>query len=132
MRRLIMFVGLAAVATLLSAASGTAAERLATITGTGFVPRNMTVDVGDVVTWRNADTRTHQVVVTRRCNLTIQPGATGSCTFPNTGRFAYREPAFRGTAWRGTITVRRLTGSLSIAASPATVTYGGPRRPTSG
>ena len=118
-----MFVVSVAAAMLLSAASGTAAERLLTITATGFVPRNATVDVGDVVTWRNADTRAHQVVVAGRCNLTVQPGATGSCTFPNTGRFAYREPAFRRTAWRGTITVRAVAGSLSIAARPSTVTY---------
>jgi plastocyanin len=110
---------------LLIAASGTAAERLMTITATGFVPRNATVDVGDVVTWRNADTRAHQVVVARTCNLTIQPGATGSCTFRNAGRFSYREPAHRGTAWRGTITVRAVAGSLSIAARPTTITYGG-------
>lgn len=120
-----MFVVSVAAAMLLSAASGTAAERLLTITATGFVPRNATVDVGDVVTWRNADTRAHQVVVAGRCNITVQPGATGSCTFPNTGRFAYREPAFRRPAWRGTITVRAVAGSLSIAARPSTVTYGG-------
>jgi plastocyanin len=120
------FFFVAAVAAgLLSTASGTAAERLMTITATGFVPRNATVDVGDVVTWRNADTRAHQVVVARTCNITVQPGATGSCTFRNAGRFSYREPAFRGTAWRGTITVRALAGSLTIAARPTTVTYGG-------
>jgi plastocyanin len=110
---------------LLSAASGTAAERLLTITATGFVPRNATIDAGDVVTWRNADTRAHQVVVERTCNITIQPGASGSCTFRNAGRFSYREPAFRGTAWRGTITVRAMPRSLTIAARPQTVTYGG-------
>jgi plastocyanin len=119
----IFFVGIA-VAALLSAASGTAAERLLTITPTGFVPRNATIDAGDVVTWRNADTRAHQVVVERTCNITIQPGANGSCTFRNAGRFSYREPAFRSTAWRGTITVRALPRSLTIAARPQTVTYG--------
>lgn len=120
----IIFV--AAVTTgLLGAASGTAAERLMTITATGFVPRNATVDVGDVVTWRNADTRAHQVVVERTCNLTIQAGASGSCTFRNAGRFSYREPAHRGSTWRGTITVRAVARSLSITARPQTVTYGG-------
>ena len=69
--------------------------------------------------------RAHQVVVERTCNITIQPGASGSCTFRNAGRFSYREPAFRGTAWRGTITVRALPRSLTIAARPQTVTYGG-------
>jgi plastocyanin len=115
----------AAAAALLSAASGTAAERLITITTTGFVPRNATINVGDVVTWRNADTRAHQVVVERTCNITIQPGDSGSCTFRNAGRFSYREPAFRASAWRGTITVRAAAGTLSIAARPQTITYGG-------
>jgi plastocyanin len=123
MKRMFL-VGVVA-AGLLSAASGTAAERLMTITATGFVPRNATVDAGDVVTWRNADTRAHQVVVARTCNITIQAGETGSCTFRDAGRFSYREPAFRGTAWRGTIAVRALAGSLSIAARPSTITYGG-------
>lgn len=120
----ILSIGVVAVC-LTGAASGTAAERLLTITATGFVPRNATIDVGDVVTWRNADTRAHQVVVERTCNITIQPGATGSCTFRSAGRFSYREPAYRALRWRGTITVRALAGSLSIAARPQTTTYGG-------
>ena len=114
-----------AVTALLGAASGTAAERVITITPTGFVPRDVTINVGDVVTWRNTDTRAHQVVVERTtCNLTIQPGTSGSCPFRTEGRFTYREPAQRGNAWRGTITVRAAPASVSLTARPQTVTYG--------
>lgn len=119
----VFFIG-AAVVALLSTASGTAAERLMTVTATGFVPRNATIDVGDVVTWRNADTRAHQILVPQVCNITVQPGASGSCTFRTAGRFPYREPARTGNSWRGTITVRAAAGTLSIAARPRTVTYG--------
>src|SRR5688572_32335667 len=80
MRRL--FIAVAAVLALIALGSATAADRAVTITRTGFVPADVTIAVGDSVTWRNTDTAAHQVVFTgTACNLTIQPGASGSCTF---------------------------------------------------
>ena len=123
MRRLLLL--LVAVLGLAAAAPASSADALITITRAGFAPQNVTINAGDTVTWVNSDTVAHQVVVDGvNCNLTIQPGQRGTCTFTRTGRFTYRDPARRGGAWRGTITVRAGPGGVTIAARPTLVTYG--------
>src|SRR5918995_4389625 len=121
MRRLMVLVGF--VAALVVVAPAATADRLIVISAAGFTPRNVTINVNDTVTWSNTDTRAHQVVVDRVCSITIQPAATGTCTFRATGRFDYREPSQTRNVWRGTITVRAAAVSLTIAASPKLVTY---------
>jgi plastocyanin len=123
MRRL--FIAVAAVLALTALGSATAADRAVTISRTGFVPADVTIAAGDSVTWRNTDTAAHQVVFTQTtCNLTIQPGASGSCTFRAGGKFSYRDPSQQGNAFRGTVTV---TGagrtSVTLSASRATTTW---------
>jgi len=77
------------------------------------------------VVWSNTDRVAHRVVVERTtCSFTIEPGATGSCTFQNTGRYAYQEPNMRGNAWRGTVTVRAALATVTIEAQPRVVVYG--------
>ena len=79
------------------------------------MPADVTVTVGDSVTWRNTDTVAHQVVFDRApCNLTIQPGASASCTFRSGGKFNYRDPSQQGN-FRGTVTVS--TTSVTISSS---------------
>ena len=121
MRSFIVLLGL--VAALVAVAPAATADRPIVISAAGFTPRNVTINVGDTVTWSNTDTRAHQVVVDRVCSITIQPAATGTCTFRATGRFDYREPSQTRNVWRGTITVRAAAVSLTIAASPRLVTY---------
>ena len=107
--------------------SATAAERAVTITPTGFVPQALSVAAGDSVTWRNADTRVHQVVFDKTpCNLTIQPAASGSCTFRTGGKFNYRDPSAPGGKFRGTITVTGARTSVTLSSSPRVVTFGAP------
>ena len=121
MRSFIVFLGL--VAALVVVAPAATADRPIVISAAGFTPRNVTINVGDTVTWSNTDTRAHQVVVDRVCSITVQPAATGTCTFRATGRFDYREPSQTRNVWRGTITVRAAQAGLTIAASPRLVTY---------
>ena len=121
MRSFIVLLGL--VAALVVVAPAATADRPIVISAAGFTPRNATINVGDTVTWSNTDTRAHQVVVDRVCSITIQPAATGTCTFRATGRFDYREPSQTRNVWRGTITVRAAQDGLTIAASPRIVTY---------
>jgi plastocyanin len=121
MRKFIVLLGL--VAALVVVAPAATADRPIVISAAGFAPRNVTINVGDTVTWSNTDTRAHQVVVDRVCSITVQPAATGTCTFRATGRFDYREPSQTRNVWRGTITVRAAAAGLTIAASPRLVTY---------
>lgn len=121
MRKFIVLLGLAAAFVVVAPAA--TADRPIVISAAGFAPRNLTISVGDTVTWSNTDTRAHQVVVDRVCSITVQPAATGTCTFRATGRFDYREPSQTRNVWRGTITVRAAAAGLTIAASPRLVTY---------
>jgi len=121
MRKFSVLLGL--VAALVVVALAATADRPIVISAAGFTPRNVTINVGDTVTWSNTDTRAHQVVVDRVCSITVQPAATGTCTFRATGRFDYREPSQNRNVWRGTITVRAGTLGVTIAASPRLVTY---------
>lgn len=123
MRRSIVLAAVATAAFVAVSPAATA-DRLITIAPTGFVPRDVTVNVGDTVTWSNTDTQVHQVVVARTtCNITIQPATTASCTFRTAGKFNYREPNQRGSVWRGTVTVQAGPLSVTIVAKPTIVTY---------
>jgi plastocyanin len=121
MRRVMILVGL--VGALVVVAPAGTADQTIVISAAGFTPRNVTINVGDAVTWTNTDTRAHQVVVDRVCSITVQPASTGTCTFRVTGRFDYREPTQNRNAWRGTITVRAAATGVTIGASPRLVTY---------
>jgi plastocyanin len=121
--RRVIVLALVAAALVAVSPAGTA-DRLIAIAPTGFVPRNVTVNVGETVTWSNTDTRAHQVVVAKTtCNFTIQPASTGSCTFRTAGKFNYQDPNQRGSAWRGTVTVQAGPLAVTIVAKPAIVTY---------
>ena len=88
MRRL--FIAVAAALALTALGPATAANQTVTITRTGFTPADVTVNVGETVTWRNTDTNTHQVRFDRvPCNLTISAGQSASCTFRAGGRWNY-------------------------------------------
>jgi len=122
MRRL--FIAVAAVLALTALGSATAADRAVTISGAGFVPADVTIAAGDTVTWRNTHTAAHQVVFTQTpCTLTIQPGASGTCTFRAAGKFNYRDPSQQGNAFRGTVTVTGARTSVTIKTARATSTY---------
>jgi plastocyanin len=122
MRRLILVA--VAVAALVGAVGGSAATTTVTITKAGFVPADVSVRVGDTVTWTNTDNVVHQVVFDKvACNLTIQPAASGSCTFTTAGSFNYRDPSQRGS-FRGTVDVLAPSALTTMAASRTTVVYG--------
>ncbi|MBA2360446.1 MAG: cupredoxin domain-containing protein [Actinobacteria bacterium] len=119
------FLALAGAAVVLAMfGSATAAVKTVTITAAGFVPADVTIAANDTVTWRNTDTVAHQVVVDKApCTLTIQPGASGSCTFRSAGRFSYSDPSQRGKSFRGTITVTAAPAAVTLQTSRGTVGY---------
>lgn len=104
------------------------------ITKNGYVPKTVTIAVGDTVQFTNSDTVAHQVVFKTTTGVTctpnplvLQPAQTGSCTFASPGTFTYSDPNVKGNTFRGTVTV---TGqvpapTLTLSATPRTVVYGG-------
>jgi plastocyanin len=95
------------------------------ITKNGFADRSITVMSGDSVSWKNADTVEHQVVVNRTaCRLSLQPGQSSSCTFTTPGTFTFNDPTATGTGFSGTLTVAQNSRSVSLASSRSTVILG--------
>lgn len=121
-------LSIAVVAALALAALGTAtaANQTVTITATAFTPADVTVNVGETVTWRNTDTKSHQVRFDRQpCNLTIAAGQTASCTFRSGGRWNYQDRT-QQPRLRGTVTVNGPRSSVTLAAPRPTATFGAP------
>jgi plastocyanin len=122
MRRLtpVLVAGLAlAVATPAEAATVTVR-----IVRAGFTPSAVTINFGDTVVWRNADTVNHQVVADSGAFASpiLRPGRTYSFTFRTAGTFRYRDAL--EPSERGRIVVRGPPPSLSLAASQAILVAG--------
>ena len=121
-----LFIAVAAALALTALGSATAANQTVTITRTGFVPADVTVNVGETVTWRNTDSTSHQVVFDRvPCNLTISPGQSASCTFRAGGRFSYQDQS-QQPRLRGIVTVSGPRASVTLAAPRTTATFAAP------
>jgi len=130
MRKLLLL----AVVTVLAVAVGSAAAKtvVVTITKAGYVPSSISIAQGDTVQFTNADTVVHQVTFKSTTGVTcapsplvLQPAANGSCTFANAGTYTYSDPNAKGNTFRGTVTVAAAPASLSLAAKPVLVIYGG-------
>ena len=129
MKKALLF--LAALASLVAASPAAAATTTVAITRAGFVPEQVTIRVGDVVTWVNQDTQAHQVVSQTApeafASPVLQPGATFSRTFRNAGTYRITDPLNRNR--RMTVVVQAGPappgGAVTIAARPQIVVYGG-------
>ena len=111
-----LFIAVAAALALTALGSATAANQTVTITRTGFVPADVTINVGETVTWRNTDANSHQVVFDRApCNMVISSGQSASCTFRAGGRFSYQDRS-QQPRLRGTVTVNGPRASVTLVA----------------
>ena len=90
------------------------AASVVSITGSGFEPARMTVDVGDTVIWTNRDVVTRQLVADSGgfSSPQLPPGETYTYQFTRPGTFAYHDRL--KTAHRGTVVVRRSGGVRSV------------------
>ena len=95
------------------------------ITRAGFVPDPVNIEVGDTVTWTNADTRDRQVVSQAAgfASPVLKPTDRFSFVFTRAGRFRYEDPLVSPRE-RGTVIVSAPANSVTIAASRTLVTYG--------
>jgi plastocyanin len=93
----------------------------------GFSPSALTIAVGDTVTWRNDDTRSHQIA-SKSAGFTsplVKPGETFSFTYKAAGRFSYQDETVKKN--KGTVTVQGSPAapiSLTATASATLVVYG--------
>ncbi|WP_206785576.1 plastocyanin/azurin family copper-binding protein [Amycolatopsis sp. MtRt-6] len=105
-----------------AASSGKSVEAM----GYKFSPADLTINVGDTVTWTNHDTAPHNVVVTdgpeKFTSPTLQTGQTFSHTFTKAGKYSYYcsiHPDMKATV---TVTGSAPTGTPSTSAPPSTPT----------
>lgn len=116
---------LAAVTALVAAAPAAAATVSVSITRAGFVPNNVTVKVGDTVTWTNADTQTHQVASQNPAfaSPVLNPNQTFSFTFTKAGKVSVTDPLNKNR--KMTVTVEAAPATVSLTANKRLVGYGG-------
>jgi plastocyanin len=131
--RKMMLVPMALLA--LAVASPASAETVTVaLNRAGFTPNPARINVGDTVNWTNSDTRNRQVMskAASFASPILKPGENWSFTFKTAGRFAYEEALVEPTQ-KGSVIVTAATpppppapaGTITLAASSATVIYGG-------
>ena len=115
------------------AAPASAANQTVTIGANGFVPKDVSLLVGETVTFVNSDKNPHQVefkasgVTCSSSPFVLAAGASGSCTFGAAGTFTYSDPNQKGGTFRGSVTVTTqpaVSGTATIKASAPLVVYG--------
>lgn len=125
MRKLIYPLVLAALAVaLVSTATATTSKTAKVkITNVAFVPKSVSVNVGDYVRWTNTGT-VDQRVVCAKCPFTspvLKPGKAYFYQFNTAGKFAITDPLH--TKIKGSVTVTATSKTVTLSASPGTVTY---------
>jgi plastocyanin len=123
MKRMLL-LPLALFAALVVAASAGADTKTVQITKNGFVPAATTINVGDSVTWKNADAANHQVVATDGtfASPTLKPGESFTFTFQKAGKTNYNDSF--ATNRHGSVTVNAPPANVTLAADTSTIVYG--------
>jgi plastocyanin len=132
MRKVLVLIGAIAAFAVTGAAAATVTV---SITKNGYVPKAVTIAVGDSVQFTNTDTVAHQVDFKKTGGvscapnpLVLQPAQSGTCTFRNAGSYDYSDPNVRGNTFRGTVTVSGPApppaDTLTVTGKPRVVVYG--------
>jgi plastocyanin len=123
MKRMLL-LPLALFAALVVAASAGADTKTVQITKNGFTPAATAVNVGDTVSWKNADTANHQVVADDGtfASPVLKSGESFSFTFQKSGKVNYRDSF--ATGHRGSVTVNPPAADVTLSANSNVVVYG--------
>ncbi len=123
MKRLFI-LPLAALAAALVVVAAGASTQSVQITKNGFTPQTATVNVGDTVTWHNADTADHQIVADDGsfASPALHADQSYSHTFNGAGTVKYHDSNAR--THTGTITVNGPAPAVTLQSSASTVVYG--------
>jgi len=122
MKRLFM-LPIAVLAAVLVAVAAGASTQTVQVTKNGFTPQSATVNVGDTVTWHNADTADHQVVANDGsfASPVLHSDQSYSHTFTSAGTVKYHDANSKST---GSVTVKGPAPALTLSSSTSTVVYG--------
>ncbi len=105
-----------------SAPVALAADHAVSISGFSYSPRNLTVAVGDTVTWTNSDAQAHTATADDAAWNTgnLGNGASGSVTFATAGTFPYHCNVHPDMT--GSVTVQAAAAGGGGATTPPTDT----------
>lgn len=123
----ILLLPLALFATLVVVAAAGAITRTSQtvqIVKSGFTPSSTTINVGDSVTWKNADTVNHQVVANDGsfASPVLKPTESFTQAFPKSGKVSYHDSLF--TSRNGTVIVNAPPANVTVQAGATTLVYG--------
>jgi plastocyanin len=106
------------------AAPASSATVTVSIKRTGFVPKSITINQDDSVTWTNNDTIDHQVVANggQFASAVLPPGKSYTHPFHSGGTFHYHDALHPGL--KGTLVVRGAPPQISLVASAPVVKFG--------
>jgi plastocyanin len=123
MRRMLLLPA-SVLAALVVAGSAGADTKTVQITKTGFTPTATTLNVGDSITWHNADSVSHQVVANDGsfASPVLKADDTYTFTFQKAGKVTYHD-AF-ATTHRATVTVSAPPANVTLEVATPTITYG--------
>src|SRR6202165_4230061 len=109
MKRMLL-LPLALLATLVVVAAAGADTKTVQIVKSGFTPSSTTINAGDSVNWKNADTDNHQVVANDGsfASPVLKPGESFAQTFSKSGKVSYHDSLFANR-----------NGSVTVNAPPA-------------
>jgi len=130
MKRLLVAATVLAALMTIAPASGEVAKTVSiSITHTAFVPRNVTIQAGDTITWTNNDNVNHQLVsqAAGMGSPILKPGETFSFAFSKVGKFTVSD-SLNTKFQKAAITVKAAAPapvSLSLSSSATVVRYGG-------
>jgi plastocyanin len=121
-----VITALAAVVALLATSAAIADTVGVDVSSKGFNPKDVTVEAGNDVSFKNTDTVAHAVVVDKTaCNLALQPQQSSSCAFTTPGTFSYSDPASKDPAFTGNVTVTpAVQRSVTLAANRNIAIFG--------
>jgi plastocyanin len=107
-----------------AAGANTKTSQTVQIVKSGFTPSSTTINVGDSVTWKNADTVNHQVVANDGsfASPVLKPGESFSQAFAKSGKVSYHDSLF--TSRKGTVTVNAPPANVTAQAGATTLVYG--------
>jgi len=131
MRRLLPAVAVLAVLVVPAAGRGApAATKTVTIKATGFAPTSVTIKTADRITWKNSDSKTHQVVSDGGvfASPILGAGKAYSYTFNKAGTFRYHDALYPSRKGKIVVQARPVPTAVTLAASSGVVTYGEPIR----
>lgn len=119
-----LLIGGAAALVLLVAQPALAATKTISIKSGGFSPATVSIVADDTITWKNTDTKNHQVIASSGtfASPVLKPGASYSFKFTEAGNYGYRDALY--PTHTGTVKVAGPPPAVTLAVSEPQIDWG--------